>query len=319
VGSIRRRSALAIVVIALVGAACSYGTDYTSDAPPSTSDLDSDSGTTTHVDGSTSSSDDAGGGGGGGMTTDGGEGLMAMRESGAPSDAGSGMVPMTPFCKLDAGGTLLACDDFDESMTLANQWGIYYQGAGSIAIDSKDSKSMPNSVLASVPAHATNYLYQDIEVQTGLGSGKFQLEFDFYATTDLANSGADITTNYACPVQIFTDQAPYASICYGTTELAAYIVSFNASAAGAIQKTSLAPAPPLNAWHHMIVTFSFSATGSISVAMDGKTLGTSATYKTQAPASGKPAAYVYPELGLETDGKWGDTTARFDNVRLIQL
>jgi hypothetical protein len=301
----------------VLGAACSYSTDFTSDpSAPSSSDLEQDSGTTTHADGGGSGNTSSDGGGA--TPTDSGAGAMGMRESGAtPNDGGSGVLPMSTFCKEDAGGTLLACDDFDESTTLANQWGVYYQGAGSIAIDSKDSKSMPNSVLATVPAHTTNYLYQDIQVQTGIGDGKFVLDFDFYATSDLANSGSDITVNYACPVQIFTDQAPYASVCYGKTELAAYIVSFNTTTKGAIQKTTLGTTPPLNAWHHMEVSFIFSSAGSISVTMDGTKLGTSATYKT-VPGSGTAAAYVYPDLGLETDGNWGNSTARFDNVRLIQ-
>jgi hypothetical protein len=76
------------------------------------------------------------------------------------------------------------------------------------------------------------------------------------------------------------------------------------------------PLPP-GSWHHFRVSFTFAVSGSVTVEMDGTKIGGLSGMRTTDPKAA--LLYVYPEIGLETDGQWGATTARFDNVRLTQL
>ena len=300
-GSIRIRGALALVVsLTTAAVGCSLSSDYTSD--PNNAPLNE--GAVPKVDASAVSD----GGGGGGKNAD---------DSGVKQfDTDAGNVAKSVFCMADAGGALLACDDFDKSTTLASNWVRDEQGAGQVGLDSTDSKSVPNSVLAQVPAHASNYMYHDVQIETGAGTGSFSLELDLFATVDLATSGSNIDVNFACVVQIPTDQKPYLSLCIGKTESAGYISTFNSSGTLTMTKVPMSTPIPLNAWHHFRVAFTLSQSGGMTIEMDGAKVGGIAGQRTADPKN--PIQYVYPEIGLETDGQWGNTTARFDNVRLTQ-
>jgi hypothetical protein len=281
---------------------CSLSSDYASE--PSAQQ---------EVAGPKGSSVDAGSGGGGGGNGGGGnEGGTLI----AP-DPDAGNIVQSTFCMQDAGGQLLACDDFDQSTTLAANWARDEQGAGQIGLDSKDAKSAPSSILASIPAHTTNFMYHDIGLQTGVGSGAFSLEFDVFVTVDLATTGANIANNYACIAQISTDQDAYTSLCIGKTEAAGYMNTFSSTGTLTTTKIPMTANLQLDGWHHVRIAYAFAQTGSMTIQIDGNKLA-SFTGRTMNPK--KPAVqYVYPEIGLETDGQWGATTARIDNMRLTQL
>lgn len=294
-----------MVLAACVAAfGCSLSSGYTSDPPnEQTQDVNKTTPDAAATDAGSSSGHSGGGG------TDGGEGIAPNPDA--------GQVVKSSFCMMDAGGSLLACDDFDESTTLAGNWGRDEQGAGTIALDSTASKSAPNSVLASLPAHTTNYIYHDVGLQTGVGNGAFAIEFDLNTTADMAASGSNIANNYACPLQINSDQREYVSLCYGKTEAAAYVNTFNNAGTLTTTKIPLSMPMPQGSWHHFRVSFTFAVSGSVTVEMDGTKIGGLSGMRTTDPKAA--LLYVYPEIGLETDGQWGATTARFDNVRLTQL
>lgn len=299
-----------VVVLAACAAAfgCSLSSGYTSD--PSTAE------TTNDVNKGTSEAGPGGGGGGGGSGGGGGGGGVSDGGAGLEGNPDAGNVAKSTFCMSDGGGALLACDDFDESMMLASNWVKDEQGAGSIVLDSIDAKSAPNSVLATVPAHATNYLYHDVQLKTGAGNGAFAIELDANVTADLNASGSNIANNYACILQVPSDQREYVSLCFGKTESAAYINTFSGAGALTNTKVPLSFVMPQGSWHHFRVAFTFAQSGSLSVEIDGMKVGGVSGVRTADTKA--TLLYVYPEIGLETDGQWGNTTARFDNVRLMQ-
>ncbi len=293
---------MAVVGACATAFGCSLSSGYTSD-PPTDQTLNE----------VTKATPDAGTNGGGG----GGGGGVPDAGAGVPPNPDAGNVSKSTFCMGDAGGALLACDDFDESKTLGSNWGRDEQGAGAIAVDSADAKSAPNSVLVTVPAHATNYIYHDVQLKTGVGNGAFAIELDLNTTADLATSGSNIANDYACVLQIPSDQREYTSLCFGKTEAAAYINTFNNAGTLTSTKVPLSATMPQGSWHHFRVSFTFGQAGSLTVEMDGLKVGSLSGIRTADPKAA--LLYVYPEIGLETDGQWGSTTARFDNVRLTQL
>jgi hypothetical protein len=252
------------------------------------------------------STSDAGASDGGGL------GDATTGAEGGGVDAG----PPADFCKT-AVMPFLACDAFDQSATLGKQWVHDDNLIGSIAIDSLDSRSSPNSVLAQIPMHsATINPYHLIYLTAEMGSGSFESEFDFKLTLDVASTDPDGGVTYGCLFEVTTDGKSNASVCFGSSSFFIQIDSFaDEGGAPVTQRVDVASTPPLDAWHHVKVGWSFlPSNGVISLEMDGTMMG--ATTPARTLPSSESTGRVYPEIGLDSNGALGDATGRFDNVVL---
>jgi hypothetical protein len=220
------------------------------------------------------------------------------------------------FCKTVA-MPFLACDGFDQSATLGKQWVHDDNLIGSIGIDSLDSRSSPNSVLAQVPMHSANINpYHLIYLTAEMGSGSFEAEFDFKLTLDVASTDPDGGVTNGCLFEVTTDGKSNALVCFGANTFSIQIDTYaDEGGAPTTQRVDVANAPPLDAWHHAKVDWSFlPANGFVSLEMDGMMLGATAPGRTL--PSSESTGRVYPEIGLDSNGALGDATARIDNVVL---
>jgi hypothetical protein len=241
---------------------------------------------------------------------------------GGPGGGGEGGASFTKgadFCKSDAAPMpFLACDGFDQSTTFGKQWSPDENGIGSITIDNKDSRSAPNSLFAQVPMHAGKpNPYHQLALSTPMGSGSFAIEFDFKATLDLAATDPSGNKAFACILEINTDMQSNAQVCFGVTYFGMTIETYDDDGGTGSAHVDVAKTPPLDAWHHVRITWSFSPSGSIAMELDGTMAGATAPARTVPP--GNMTGNVSPEVGLDSSGSIGDSTVRIDNVVLTQL
>lgn len=222
------------------------------------------------------------------------------------------------FCAVDAGPGTLACTAFDLSTSFPFMWAPDQKKAGSLDVDSKDSRSPPNSLVAVVPAQLSGSAYQELGISTPQGTGSFAVELDFLVSLDLAATGASGLTSFVCFVEISAANGENAQICFGKSYFGATIETYDADGgAPGSAHVNLNGAPPkLDAWHHLSAAFSFLPSGgAIAVAVDGAELGATTPTRTL-HLNSMGTGDVLVEIGASSAGQVGQATVRVDNFRL---
>lgn len=253
-------------------------------------------------------------------TNDGSRGFDGTTSAGDAGNVGPDGAPVTRFCETNGGASVLVCTDFDDSMSLPTGWSTDVHLAGTLGVTSADSLSAPRALEAFVPAHASGNPYQQLAWVAPQGTGRFGIELDFKASVDLAATDSTGATAFVCPIEVSTEAMPNAQVCFGKTYFGATIETYDDDAGlpGSAHQDFMKAPPTLEVWHHLRVTVAFLPTnGGVTVELDNVMLGTTPNGRTVQPST--PTGMVRIDLGVDSNGHFGDTRIRFDNVRITSL
>jgi hypothetical protein len=256
------------------------------------------------------------GGEGGASSTDGSASMQSDgggTRDGAPGTGTDGDTSK-PFC-AGGGASVLLCDDFESGMLDPSRWrSPNTKGPGTIECSMDTAVSGSTSLKTSTKQHNYGEYYQSVESNDlPVSTATFRLEVAFNMTMDVNNT-SDGTSETL--VDLGTDNGGDLWIGFDKTSMwAGTNTWFTDAGQSPSYDSDLGMAPPQDGWHTMQIDVTFGQSSGFTVSIDGKKVGSGTGLR----AVTAPPSLVHVYLGIDNNGRVGDTKAYFDNVRVSTL